>query len=320
MGIFDGIIEWFQNLGKPNDVDDTYLISELKKMDDDEELRMYREIVKQAEAAKPEDKEFVYKDEYVPLDDNTLKQNSYDKYSPDYESSTKAVEKNYDEKLQNIEKKENKNKSDAAEKVNYYKDKYDDLQDYYKNAAVKSGIADSSIMGSKKQALGDERDNHIEQTQKTLEDNLKYAAEERERATENKNDKLDELKDDFDKSVADYFVKLQKEEQKKVDEVNTHNEKTAKEEEKYKAYQEKVVEEKMQELKDKQKEMLRNEKLYGYEGEREKEYDKRYNKALDFYGQLPKKDALAAIGKNSDLVRYLGNKYYLLVEEIRNGK
>lgn len=110
MGIFDGIIEWFQNLGKPNDVDDTYLISELKKMDDDEELRMYREIVKQAEAAKPEDKEFVYKDEYVPLDDNTLKQNSYDKYSPDYESSTKAVEKNYDEKLQNIEKKRIKTK------------------------------------------------------------------------------------------------------------------------------------------------------------------------------------------------------------------
>lgn len=320
MGLFDGIIDWFENLGKSNDINDTYLMSQLRKMEDDENVRMYREMVEKAQSARPEDKEFVYQDEYVPLDEQTLKQNSYDKYMPDYQNQTNAVEKSYDEKMQNIEKKQNKSQKEADEKIDFYKDKYNDLQNHYKNLAVKSGVADSSIMASKKQALGDERDDYINQTQKILVDSLKEVDEEKKKATNNKNDKLTDLKNDFEKMTADYFDKLQKAEQKKVDEVKNYNEKTAKEEEKYRAYQDKVVEDTMAELKEKQKQFLKDEKLYGYTGAREEEYFNRYQKAKDFYSKYPKKDALASIEKNPDLIRLLGNKYYLLVEEIKNGK
>lgn len=320
MGVFDDIIEWFQNLGKTQEVSDLGLISSLRDMEAAEQKRMDNLIKSKAESYRPKDKTFTYEEEYKPIDDETLKQESDTYYSKQWQEEKNDIQNAFDEKIDKINSKEEKYKSDAEDKFNYYNDRYDDIMKNFKNFAVKNGVVDSSIVGSKNTAETDEKNKYIKLTQEKLDDLLNETANNKELAEKLKQKDIEELDLEFNKKVQDYFDKLKAKEQSKVQKVEDKNAQIAKEEKAYKNNQDKIVADKMQEFKEEKEKFLNNEKIYGYSGTRAEEYNNRLKLARDFYSKYPKKDALKAIEKNSDLVKLLGHNYSKLIEDIKNGK
>lgn len=323
MGIFNDIANWFEDLGKDkvSKEDENELIGKLADMNVKENIRLDNIAKEIAAANRPEDKEFEYLEDYVPVDEETLKKQSTDKYSDDYNKSLESANSDYEDKLFKEQNKEEGYKNSAAQKSDYYNDKYKEIQEYYKSKASKNGIADSSIKSEKSIALQDERDGYIEDVLKALKNKLELSEKNKQELLENKDKKVTAIDDKFKKDVEEYFNKLMADEDKKVKEVQDKNKKTAEQEKAYKEYQTKAVQDKFNEIKKQQQKAIEKELLgEGYLDEhREKEYQNRYNLALDFYKQFKRESAIDSIERNKNLQTFLGTKYYTLLEAIRNG-
>ncbi len=322
MGIFKEISDWWNDLFK-DDVtkeQEQKMITELAGMEAKERERLENIVKEYAASNRPQDLEFEYLEEYVPIDNETLMDKSEKQYSEIYNAEKDLANEKYQEKLNKVEETEKGYIDNAEIKNNNYKEKYKDKTESFKSTASKNGIADSSIMGAKSEDLNNERDRYIDDVMKALQSKLNSTANKKEDILNEKNLKIQNLDSNFTKNVEDLFNKYLKEEENKVKEVEKANKDTANKEKAYKEYQDRIVKEKAKEMENLQKEMKEKEERGIYEDPtREAEYDKRLEIARDFYKGFTKKSAIKAIQENSTLQKFLGLNYYRLLEEIQNG-
>lgn len=321
MGVFNDISNWFKDLFKESvgKEEEQKLINQLAGMDAQQRKRLDEIVNEYAESFRPEDKVFEYLPEYTPIDDETLKKQSEEKYNPLYQEDKEKTEQTYQNKFDKLDEQDENNKLSAENKSNYYTEKYKDVADKFRSTASKNGIADSSISTTKKEAIDSERDSYISDVMDALNSKLASSNNKRDELSEQKENKLNSLDTNYKKKIDDYFNDLIKEEQDKVKQVEKTNTATAKEEKAYKDNQEKVVKEKMKEMQEIQKEMLNNEKHGIYsDDEREKDYATRYELAKEFYSKYKKKSALQSVINNETLKDFLGSHYNRLIKELQN--
>ncbi len=125
MGIFNEIGHFFKDLFK-EDVStekEQELLNTLAGMEVKERQRL-EEIVKDySESYRPEDKTFEYLQEYEPIDEQTLRENSKDYYQDSYNSEKDKTNNKYKEQLENIEQTEKGYIEDAEKKNDSYTEK-----------------------------------------------------------------------------------------------------------------------------------------------------------------------------------------------------
>lgn len=292
------------------------LINQLKRMDEAEKKKYYDNAQSIIDDARPEDKTFEYLEEYVPIDEKTLREQSTKEFEQYYDDEKKKANEKYDAKVENVEKKEQQYKQDAVRKSEQYTEDFDDKKDSFKSAASKNGIADSSINTSKQKAIDDERDDAISQVLRSLQDKLDASALSKQNYIEQKNNKLTALDEKFSKDVESYLKQLINEENKKVKEVQDANKKTAQEEDAYKKYQESKVKEAQKLVDNGYKNMKEAEKLGDYGSlERKNEFANRLKMAMEFYGQYAPSSVYNSIFGNKTLMDLLGGEYYKLLKE-----
>ena len=322
MGLFKEIGDWWDDLFKKNvsKTDEQELIKKLANMEAAERERLNKIVKEYGESFRPEDITFEYLEEYTPIDEETLRADSEKEYSEIYNAEKDKVNSNYENKKYQLEETEKGYIADAEAKNNNYKEKYKDKTESFKSSASKNGIADSSIMGAKTKDIDDERDRFISEVMATLQNKLTSTANKKNDILQDKNDKIQSLDDNFNKNVENLFNKLLKEENDKVKEVEKANKETAAKEKAYKEYQERVVQDKENEMKALHKQMKEDEDIGKFEStERADEYEDRLNFAKEFYSRFTKKSAINAIENNESLRNFLGSKYHILLEEIANG-
>lgn len=319
MGIFKDIGDMFENwFGKQVDLaGQTDLINRLAGMEVEERKRLEKIVKDYSESFRPEDKEFVYLDEYIPATEKVLREKSEETYNSIYDDEKADANSKYQEKLSKVEKKEADYLQDADSKREYYDKQYKDKQDAFNSTASKNGIADSSIKFSKTDDLNDEKEEYIANVMSALKEKLNKTGAEKDKLIEEKENKLTQLDSNFKKDVEQLFNKLMAEEKQKVKDVQNANKETAVKEKEYKAYQDKVVEEKADKMRQNHKEMKEREMLGDFEStEREEEFEKRYKLAKDFYSKFSKKAALEAIQSSDAIKNLLGPKYMKLIGEL----
>ena len=322
MGIFNEIGHFFKDLFK-EDVStekEQELLNTLAGMEVKERQRL-EEIVKDySESYRPEDKTFEYLQEYEPIDEQTLRENSKDYYQDSYNSEKDKTNNKYKEQLENVEQTEKGYIEDAEKKNDSYTEKYNDKTESFKSTASKNGIADSSIIGAKKSDLESERDRYIGEVMQAMQNKLNKTKTKKDNLKTEQENKIASLDAAFTKNVENMFNKLLDEENKKAEEVVNANKKTAQEEKNYKEYQDRVVKEKAKEMQDMQAEMKEAELNGTFNSpEREREYDERLRIAKEFYSGFSRQSALESIDKNAPLKAFLGPRYYRLIREIQNG-
>ena len=319
MGIFKEIGEWVTDLFKDsvNLEEQTDLINQLAGMEVNERKRLEKIVKDYAESFRPEDKEFVYLEDYVPVEEKVLREKSEQTYSTIYDDEKNKANSKYDEKLSKVKKKEQDYLQSADQKSEYYDKKYKDKEDSFNSTASKNGIADSSIKFAKAKDLKEEKEDYIADVMAALTEKMNKTDAEKNNILTEKENKITQLDANFKKDVEQLFNKLMAEENQKVKDVQNANKQTATQEKEYKEYQKKVVEDKANEMKKNHEKMKENEMLGDFGSpERAEEYEKRYNLAKEFYSKFSKKSAVEAIQKNEALRNLLGPKYLKLLGEI----
>lgn len=321
MGVFKDIGDWFRDLGRDSvsREEELELIKKLAAMETDERNRLDEIARKYGEASRPADKEFEYKEDYVPIDEETLREKSKSEYSGAYGQEKDQTNAKYQEKYDKETQKEEGYKKDAEDKSNYYEKQFKNKNDSFKSAASKNGIADSSITSAKKDDLEKQKEEYIEEVMTALKKKLNISDSNKDAILEEKNSKLTALDEKFKKDVENLFNKLMSEEDKKVKDVENYNKDTAKKEKEYKEYQDKVVKEKTEEMKNEHNKMKEDEMSGTFSDlKREEDYKKRLDLATDFYSKFAKKSALEYIQSNDSLRKLMGPYYLKLIRNIQN--
>ena len=137
-----------------------------------------------------------------------------------------------------------------------------------------------------------------------------------------KTNALEELDLKYAMELDERIADLKKERDKTVKEYETYNNQVRKQNADYQVkrqsdiekYLEKREEEKLEAIK-KQEE---NEKKYGYTGEKQDNYAKRYNIALNFYSSLAPEIAADALAASPNMKYYLGLYYDKLLNALKS--
>ena len=108
MGIFKEISDWWNDLFK-DDVtkeQEQKMITELAGMEAKERERLENIVKEYAASNRPQDLEFEYLEEYVPIDNETLMDKSEKQYSEIYNAEKDLANEKYQEKLNKVEETE----------------------------------------------------------------------------------------------------------------------------------------------------------------------------------------------------------------------
>lgn len=322
MGIFKDIADWFSDLGKKdvNLNEEKELMRQLAQMEANQRKQFEDSSKLYIESETPKDKEFEYLEAYVPIDEDTLRKTSEDKYTDLYNEEIKNAEDKYQERLSNVEKREQGYLDDAETRKEYYNDVYNGKKNKFNSTASKNGIADSSIASSKKEDIDKEKDLYINEVLTALKNKLDTTASTKEELLKSKDEKIDSLNESFSKKVDTLFNKLLEEENKKVKDVEKANEQTAAKEKEFNEYKNKKISDAKAEVQRRYELMKANEQdgLYG-SVERMQEFENRYQLAKDFYSKFTKKSAIQNIENNEPLKNFLGAEYFKLLKDIKNG-
>lgn len=322
MGIFKDIGDWFADLGKKDVTgeEESELLRQLAQMEAEQRKKFEESSKAYIESETPKDKEFIYLEEYVPIDEDSLREASENEYADFYSEQKKNTEDKYQEKLGDVEKREQGYLEDAETKKEYYDDVYNGKKDKFNSTASKNGIADSSIRSAKNEDFDTEKQLYINNVLTGLKNKLDSAAVTKEELLKSKEDKIDSLNESFSKKVEAMFNKLLQDEDKKVKEVEKANTQTAAKEKEFKEYKAKKIADAKAEVQRRYDLRKENEQqgIYG-DVDRMNEFEKRFQMAKDFYSKYTKKSALEYIQSNEPLKNFLGAEYYRLIKEIKNG-
>lgn len=199
---------------------------------------------------------------------------------------------------------------------------YDELKNKAQQDAIKRGVARSSILSSNIEDLD------RAQTEDRVQTELKYRS-----AIEDIDNSIADLENKRESALEQLDLKYASDIEKRINELAKERDKTALQYEKYNnSVREKNVkysaerEEKIAEfLKDKEKEKeqaekdrIAYEKKYGYSGEKQENYVKRYQIAYEFYSSLSPDIAFEALQASPNMKYYLGEYYNKLYYALKN--
>ena len=194
---------------------------------------------------------------------------------------------------------------------------YDELRRQAGNDAIARGVARSSILTSARQDL------HDKQSRKEAQSRAAYDAEMSDIGSE-----LESLRREQDAAFEQLDLKYAAELEERIARLKEERDETARRyaeynnevEEKEHEYAVKREEDIAEYLKDREKERLEREekqreeeKKYGYTGEKQENYAKRYDIAFEFYSSLSPDIAADALAASPSMKYYLGNYYEKLM-------
>lgn len=199
---------------------------------------------------------------------------------------------------------------------------YDELRERAQKDAIQRGVARSSILTSNIEDID------RAQSEDRLQAELKYRT-----AIEDIDSSIEELNNQKENALGQLDLKYATEIEKRINELKNDRDKTVLQYEKYnnsvreknakyEAEREKNIAEF---LKDKEKEKAQEEKdriayekKYGYSGEKQENYVKRYQIAYEFYTSLSPDIAFSALQASPNMKYYLGEYYNKLYSTLKN--
>ncbi len=239
------------------------------------------------------------------------KQQAANKLEGKYETQKSEIESN---RLQAAE-----NLKSGYEKLS---ELYDELRRRTENDVLKRGLARSSIATTQLGSLDAARMEGAGQLQASFNNSMTEIDNKIAGLENDKTNALEELDLKYAMELDERIADLKKERDKTVKEYETYNNQVRKQNADYQVkrqsdiekYLEKREEDKLEAIK-KQEE---NEKKYGYTGEKQDNYAKRYNIALNFYSSLAPEIAADALAASPNMKYYLGLYYDKLLNALKS--
>ena len=234
----------------------------------------------------------------------------------------KKLQNDYDADVSDVE-------NDKAEKKRKLDEQYSALDSKYaakgedaKDGAIKQGVSRGSILSSvlgelsaQKQSEGDAAKMSYQNSVAALDDKL--SSLEREL-----NGALEQLDMQSAVDLTKQINELKKERNKEVQKWDKYNDDIRSRQAKFAYEREQDINEYLSEQENKKQqrelEQQRQEEKYGYQGEKQKNFAKRYDIAYDFYMSLDPSIALAAFEASPNMRYYLGLYYDQLKKELRS--
>lgn len=229
------------------------------------------------------------------------------------QAKAKKLQNAYEEDVADIDIGKTKAKNKLGEQYSAIDDKYLDRAEDAKADVIKQGISRGSILSSVLGELSEQKNNEKNAAKMTYRDSV-----------ETLDDKLASLKKQLDSALEqldmEYAVKLSKqindlkaERDKQVEKWDKYNADIRSRQAQYAYDREQDINKYLAErdVKQQEKELqqMRDEEKYGYQGEKQQNFAKRYEIAYDFYMSLDPSIALAALEASPDM-RYLLGLYY----------
>ena len=202
---------------------------------------------------------------------------------------------------------------------------YEQLRKDAENSATERGLARSSVLSSAQTELADaqsaataDAENEYTEQIAALDAELVRLSEEREAA-------LGQMELEYAAELEGRIAELKSERDAEAKKYAEYNNKIAEKDREYALEREENIaeylEEKEKEKLEREEEIREQEKLYGYTGEKQLNYAKRYDIAYEFYSSLSPDIAAAALEASPNMRYYLGNYYDKLLDTLsENGK
>ncbi len=319
MGIFDSIGDWFSGGSSSEDYkeDQLNMNKEIAAQEAEERARIEREKQAYVDMFEPDDKEFIYK-QFEGLTEEEMKKIAESTYNDFYNEGINSVESEYNNAISDADKDIISAEQESKDNSDTVKDNLEDDTKDFRDTAYKSGILDSSIVGSKNTQLDGLADEDLDDIIKALEADLLEANEYKKKAAQDKKSNADDLLSDYNNKVNKHVngqSSAQDNEQKKID---SHNSSVKSEEKKFEQYKKDLAIEKSLEYDSELDKKYKEESRYGYTGDRKAHYDKRVATAKAFYDKYDKKDVLDMIKSNPQLPELLGYEYSKFIDSYRN--
>ncbi len=265
--------------------------------------------------------------EYTPKSDNELQQEAEREINAKKQSDQMSVEEKYLSAQKALEG--NKTQAEKSLKQGYEElaKLYGELKDKAQKDAIARGLARSSILTSNIESIDRAQAEDTLQTERdyrTAIENIENDIDELNRKRETALEQLDlKYASDIEKRINE----LKKDRDKTILQYEKYNNSVREKNAKYSAEREENIaeflEEKQKEKLQGEKDRIAYEKKYGYSGEKQENYVKRYQIAYEFYTSLSPDIAFAALQASPNMKYYLGeyyNKLYSTLKAASNQK
>ena len=197
---------------------------------------------------------------------------------------------------------------------------YEQLRKDAENSATERGLARSSVLSSAQTELADaqsaataDAENEYTEQIAALDAELVRLSEEREAA-------LGQMELEYAAELEGRIAELKSERDAEAKKYAEYNNKIAEKDREYALEREENIaeylEEKEKEKLEREEGIREQEKLYGYTGEKQLNYAKRYDIAYEFYSSLSPDIAAAALEASPNMRYYLGNYYDKLLDTL----
>lgn len=300
------------------------LINELEKLD-----KSYKDYAKSKEVDIDLEKLFpsnlgLEEITYTPKTDEEILGLASSEIKKNKNNDLNKLENNYQNKLENFENNKElaqENLKDSYEKL---KNVYDDLKKNAENNSIKRGLQRSSIIMNQINDLSKshmlsagEVEKAYNDTISTIDLNIGKLESDKELAYES----LDlKYADELNKKIDE----LKSERQDMIDKYQKYNNNVREKNTKYESEREQDVNDYLNKLENEKLETSAKqreyESKYGYSGEKQKNYSKRYDLAFDFYTSLSPDIAVQALQASPNMKYYLGNYYNKLINVLKSNE
>ncbi|MEG1509523.1 MAG: hypothetical protein RR454_03600 [Clostridia bacterium] len=321
MSILDDITSFFKKKDVKPKADslerEKLLEDELKKLDDeyqnslDFETPDYENIIPKSFNA-----EYLNYTNYK--DDDVINSEAQNKINQEKANKLAEYDNKFNENKQEILSKSDKIKKNNSDKLLQIEQLFNKKKEDLTNKLAKNGIFNSSIRVNSDKELNAQKDFGKETLQKELEYNIRDIDEKVNLLDKEKENAINKLDLELASKLEEDITKLKKQRNEEVKQVDMYNQKLYKTQLQNAEAREDKINALKSEFSKKFDDQKINEGRYGYSGEKEVNYNKRFEKALDFYYGLPKDEAVAMLKSNPKIKNYLGRNYQKLVFFINN--
>ena len=265
----------------------------------------------------PEEHGYTYR-QYTPESDESIKKRAENEYAPAAESAKaelRAEEKGKESEIESERKKAEEENETQKELIAWeHKNDVDDIED----GVVRQGIGRSSI----KPGLEAKARSAAAHAAQDADEELALKEGEMDAA-------IAALRSDLDAALASADADAALKVAKRVDELTKQRDKEAKSVTEYNnevkqmidnyyKTRERLIRQEIASKNDRERERYELERDYGYTGEKQENYTKRLDMAIEFYSQFAPDEALEMIENNGYLRSYLGMYYNRLLAPFVN--
>lgn len=259
--------------------------------------------------------------EYVPETDEQIESRAKETVEKEKEADKKKLENKYEAQADEVELK----KSDAANALDAA---YDSLDEKYaergedaKNDALKQGIARGSILSSVLGELSENKQAEAQSAEKSYKEKIEGLDAKLSSLESELNSALEQLDMKYAIELSNDIKELKQQRDKEAQKWEKYNQDIRRRQAEYEYERQQDINEYLAE-REKQKEEAKrreeqNEAIYGYTGEKQKNYAARYDIAYDFYMSLDPAIALEAFEASPNMQYYLGAYYSKLKKELK---